>query len=168
MSGCTRLNPKAVKEVMELYPRIFMACHARHVMDSRTGQELSDHQASVLDPLDEVEPTSLAELAKHMGVKPSTMSIAVERLVRSGCVSRERTSADGRRVCIRLTESGATIRREKTVLDPRLVSSMLAHLSPREREQAVAGLRLLAQAATQLMEDRSNQSLVKRRPLPQQ
>ncbi|MGH9831282.1 MAG: MarR family winged helix-turn-helix transcriptional regulator [Blastocatellia bacterium] len=153
---------------MQLYPRIFMACHTRHVMDSRTGKELSDHQASVLDHLDEVEPTSLAELAKHMGVTSSTMSIAVDRLLRSGYVSRERADQDGRRICIRLTESGARIRREKSVLDPRLVGSMLEHLSQKEQKQAVAGLRLLATASMQLMETRSNRSLVKRRPLPEQ
>jgi DNA-binding MarR family transcriptional regulator len=153
---------------MELYPRIFMACHTRHVMDSRTGQELSDHQASVLDHLDEVEPTSLAELAAHMGVTPSTMSIAVDRLVKSGYVSRERGDPDGRRVRIRLTESGARLRREKTVLDPKLVSSMLDCLSGKEREQAVDGLRLLAKASMQLMENRSKRSLVTRRPLPKQ
>ncbi|HYL99791.1 MAG TPA: MarR family winged helix-turn-helix transcriptional regulator [Blastocatellia bacterium] len=157
-----------VTEVMQFYPRIFLACHTRHVMDSQTGQELSDHQASVLDHLDEVEPTSLAELAKHMGVTPSTMSIAVDRLVRSGHVSRERTDRDGRRVSIRLTESGARIRKEKSVLDPRLVASMLGHLTEEEQKEAVTGLGLLARASMELMETRSDRSLVKRRPLPEQ
>ena len=54
-----RIKGKAVEEVLRLYPKIFLACHTRHVRDSVTGQQLSDHQASILDHLDEVEPTSL-------------------------------------------------------------------------------------------------------------
>ena len=153
---------------MEYYPRIFLACHTRHVKDSRTGHELSGHQASILDHLDKVDPTSLAELAGHMGVTASTMSIAVERLVKSGYVTRERADRDGRRVCIRLTESGAKIRSENTVLDRRLVASMLAYLGEEERDRAVTGLRLLAEASMKLMEDRSRKSFVRRRPLPPQ
>jgi DNA-binding MarR family transcriptional regulator len=162
-----RVKANAVKEVLRLYPKIFLACHTRHVRDSVTGQTLSDHQASILDHLDEVEPTSLMVLARHLGVTPSTMSITIDRLVRGGYVSRKRAAQDGRVVALRLTEAGLRIRREKSVLDPALVRSMLSRLSSEELDQALGGLETLARAASDQMESRSSRSLVKRRPLPE-
>ena len=160
-----RIKGKAVDAVMRLYPKIFLACHTRHVRDSVTGHQLSDHQASILDHLDEVDPTSLMELARHLGVTASTMSLTVDRLVRGGYVSRQRAAQDARVVALRLTEAGVRIRREKSVLDPELVRSMLSRLTAAELEQALNGLEILARASAEQMERRSSRSLVKRRPL---
>ena len=85
------------------YPRIFFACHARHVRDPKTRRLLSAHQASILDHLDETQATTLMGLAKHMGVTPSTMSLTIERLVRRGYVLRNRHSGDRRRLELRLS-----------------------------------------------------------------
>ena len=143
--------PLDVRQVMALYPQIYFACHTRHVRDQQSGAILSAHQASVLDHLDEIEPTALAELAAHMGVTASTMSITVERLVRGGHVSRIRDQNDTRRVQLRLTESGVRIKSEKSVLDPERVQEMLANLTREERRRALAGLSLLARASQQAM-----------------
>src|SRR5438067_13896350 len=82
------MTSDAARQLMELYPRIYFACHARHVREPRTRRLLSAPQASILDHLDEREPLTLVDLARHMGVTPSTMSLHVERLVRRGYVSR--------------------------------------------------------------------------------
>jgi MarR family transcriptional regulator, organic hydroperoxide resistance regulator len=140
-----------VETVLECYPQIYFACHRRHVRDEQTSAVLSAHQASVLDHLDDVESTSLVELAKHMGVTPSTMSLTVDRLERGGYVSRERSAEDRRRVDLRLTESGARIKRQQKVLEPALVAAMLARLDERKRRQALRGLELLAEAAVELV-----------------
>jgi DNA-binding MarR family transcriptional regulator len=144
-----------VQQLLALYPRIFLACHTRHVRDRQSGRVISDHQASVLDHLDEVEPTGLLELAGHMGVTASTMSITVDRLVRGGYVVRERGAEDARRVCLRLTVLGARIKREKSVLDPDLVKALLRRLPPSQRREALHGLALLARAADEEMQSRS-------------
>src|SRR5262245_48418196 len=99
----------AVQQVMGNYPRIFFACHTRHVRDESAGRTISAHQASVLDHLDEIEATGLNGLAKHMGVTPSTMSLTVDRLERDGYVSRGADPEDGRRVALRLTPAGAKL-----------------------------------------------------------
>src|SRR5574340_342620 len=114
---------------MNYYPRIYFACHTRHVVDTRRKRVLSSHQASVLDHLDEFEPTGLLTLAAHMGVTASSMSLMIDRLARGGYVIRERDPKDGRRVHVRLTKSGVRVRSEKSVLDPKLVQSVLAQLS---------------------------------------
>ena len=52
----------------------FFACHTRHVKGPGTRRILSAHRASILDHLDAREPTTVSELARHMGVMPSTWS----------------------------------------------------------------------------------------------
>ena len=133
--------------VLDAYPRIYFACHRRHVYDAEQRRLVSAHQASILDHLDPVESTVLSDLAKHMGVTPSTMSLAVDRLERNGYVTRERDAADRRRVRIRLSEAGVRVRRANSVLDPALVAEMLAQLPAAERQEALRGLQILARAA---------------------
>ncbi len=139
---------------MSLYPRIYFACHTRHVRDLKQKRVLSSHQASVLDHLDEIEPTGLLALAAHMGVTASTMSLMIDRLARGGYVIRERDSKDGRRVNLRLTKAGVRIKSEKSVLDPARVETVLAQLTSGERKQALHGLALLARASTEAMQKR--------------
>jgi MarR family transcriptional regulator, organic hydroperoxide resistance regulator len=145
------VSKSGVETVLRCYPQIYFACHRRHVRDSKTKAVLSAHQASVLDHLDEVEGTSLLELAKHMGVTASTMSLMVDRLERGGYVRRDRSKADGRRVDLRLTAAGLRIKRQQNVLEPELVDAMLERLDKERRQQALAGLELLAEAAREMM-----------------
>jgi DNA-binding MarR family transcriptional regulator len=146
---------EAARQVLALYPRIFFACHSRHVRDPRTAEVLSAHQASILDHLDEEDPLTLMELARHMGVTPGTMSIAIDRLEAGGFVSRQRDAEDGRRVNLRLTPAGARVKAAQTVLDPERLRSMLARLPAAERRAGVEGLAVLARAAQQEMHSRS-------------
>ncbi len=143
----------AVAEVMALYPRIFFACHTRHVRDETTDTRLTAHQASILDHLDEVHPMGLGDLAEHMGVTASTMSIHIDRLAGFGYVERARDPEDGRRVELRLTVDGARVRDTKTVLDADRVERLLERLTDEEREAAVHGLDLLAGAAVDMMKE---------------
>jgi DNA-binding MarR family transcriptional regulator len=156
----------AVRRVMELYPRIYFACHTRHVRDPQTRRLLSAHQASILDHLDEHDPLALFDLAHHMGVTPSTMSLNIERLVRRGYVSRERAGEDGRRLKLRITPSGVRLREAKSVLDPARVRALLARLSPAQREAGIHGLALLARAGSEHMEAQSKRKKKGRGRLP--
>ncbi len=140
-----------VETVLRCYPQIYFACHRRHIRDEKTQQEISAHQASVLDHLDDVEGTSLLDLAGHMGVTPSTMSLTVDRLERGGYLTRERSSEDRRRVDLRLTAAGVRIKRQQKVLEPELIAAMLAQLDPARRKRALEGLELLAQASMSMV-----------------
>jgi MarR family transcriptional regulator, organic hydroperoxide resistance regulator len=141
-----------VRQVMALYPKIFFACHTRHVRDPKTRSILSAHQASILDHLDAVEPVSLKTLAQHMGVTLSTMSLSIDRLARGGYVLRSRDAHDGRRVNLRLTPAGVRIKEAQSVLDPERVRGMLYRLSEPSRAEALHGLSLLARAAQEFMD----------------
>jgi DNA-binding MarR family transcriptional regulator len=140
-----------VETVLRCYPRIYFACHRRHIRDEATQAVLSAHQASVLDHLDDVAGTSLRELARHMGVTASTMSLMIDRLEGGGYVRRERSKQDGRRVDLRLTPAGVRIKRQQKVLEPALVAALLRRLPLEKRKRALAGLELLAEAAADLI-----------------
>ena len=150
-----------VDTVLRCYPQIYFACHKRHVRDPKTQEVLSGHQASVLDHLDDVEGTSLLALAQHMGVTASTMSLTIDRLERGGYVRRERSPQDGRRVDLRLTETGVGIKKQQKVLEPELIAAMLRHLDPVRRQEALRGLELLAQAAKAMIAAGDLQRLLK-------
>jgi DNA-binding MarR family transcriptional regulator len=141
------MSNRDVQRLLAAYPRIFFACHRRHVHDRKTGRALSAHQASILDHLDTVEPMSLHDLASHMGVTPSTMSLAIDRLERGGYVVRERAASDRRRLQLRLTDAGERIKDASSVLEPELVAALLRQLSAPDRRDALRGLDLLADAA---------------------
>lgn len=139
--------PDAARQILALYPRIYFACHTRHVRDPASRRLLSRHQASILDHLDEIDPTTVNDLARHMGVTAATMSLAIDRLERKGYVARLRDHPDRRRVHVRLTAGGVRIREASSVLDPPRVEALVARLTGDEREAAVRGLALLADAA---------------------
>ncbi|HXC87330.1 MAG TPA: MarR family winged helix-turn-helix transcriptional regulator [Candidatus Cybelea sp.] len=147
------MQSEAVRQLMEFYPRIYFACHRRHVRDPKSRQVLSAHQGSILDHLDAREPVMLLELARHMGVTPSTMSLEVQQLVRKGYVTRERDTKDGRRLMLRLSSGGVRVREANSVLDTERVRKMLARLSREECAAGIAGLALLAKAASAQTEE---------------
>jgi DNA-binding MarR family transcriptional regulator len=141
---------EAMTAVMTLYPRIYFACHTRHVRDPQTQRLLSRHQASILDHLDEIEPTTVMEMATHMAVTPATMSIAIDRLEKKGYVVRIKDAKDRRRVNVRLTSAGVRVREASSVLDASRVEALVARLTDEERARAIEGLGLLAHAGQDL------------------
>jgi MarR family transcriptional regulator, organic hydroperoxide resistance regulator len=144
-----------VSLLLDFYPKIYFACHTRHVVDTVKGVKLTSHQGSVLDHLDGQEHVSLQELALHMSVTPSTMSITVERLVKLGYISREKGKKDSRKIELLLTQQGLKIKRSKSVLDSDRVAEVLARLTVEERKAALKGLGLLASAAEMQMKSQS-------------
>ena len=156
------MSQPEVETVLRCYPQIYFACHKRHVRDPQTQEVLSGHQASVLDHLDDVHPTPLFDLARHMGVTASTMSLTMDRLVRGGYVVRERSAEDRRRLDLRLTPAGLRIKKQQKVLEPELVASVLSHLDERKRKQALRGLELLAEASRAMIDSGDLNRFLKR------
>ena len=147
---------EAMTAVMTLYPRIYFACHTRHVRDPQNSRVLSRHQASILDHLDEIAPTTVMDLAGHMGVTAATMSLAIDRLERKGYVVRLKDAKDRRRVHVRLTTAGVRVREASSVLDPSRVEALVSRLSEADRTRAIEGLALLARAGEEMSRQRAD------------
>jgi MarR family transcriptional regulator, organic hydroperoxide resistance regulator len=144
------LEPR-IGRLMEAYPAIFLACHRRHVREDETGKTVTEHQASVLDHLHATRATTLSKLAEHMGVGRSAMSIQVARLVRGGYITRSRDKSDGRCVGLTLTEAGARVQEQNTVLEPEMVREMFRLMSAGEVETALQGVECIAKYARILL-----------------
>ena len=81
---------------------------------------LTHPQYLVMLALWERSARSLADLAADLALDPATASPLVKRLEKDGLVVRERSSADERRLDIRLTTDGARLR-ERALDVPRQV-----------------------------------------------
>lgn len=146
---------KEISLLMDLYPKIYLACHTKHVTDKDNGVKLTAKQASILDHLDMDKPITLFDLAMHMGVTPSTMSLSVDRVIKLGYIKKEKDKEDGRKTNLTLSLSGYKIKQTKSVLDEKRVKAVLEKLSTAQRKQALDGLALLAWAAEIEMKSKS-------------
>jgi DNA-binding MarR family transcriptional regulator len=140
-----------VLAVQRLYPQVFLACHARHVRRNTTPFGLTEQESSLLAHLDTRAGMRPRDLAAHLGVAPSTLSAALARLQRLGCIARDPSALDGRAAELRLTPRGIEAMQATSVLDRARLAAALARLTARERAQSVAGLALLARACNRLM-----------------
>jgi len=138
-----------VLDVLRFYPRIYFACHVRHVRARSTEHALSDRDSMLLGHLMGEAPWNPGDLAGHMGVAPSTMTETIDRLERLGYVTRSRK---GRETEVRITPRGVEAMAATSVLDAARVKELLATLPPAERRRAIDGLALLASAADRMRE----------------
>lgn len=144
---------QAALSVVENYPRIYFVCHSQHDRRSNNPDGLSRRDAQVLQHLDSDPPVRAGELARHLGIGPPALSAAIDRLEERGFAERRPFAADRRQTEILLTSAGRKVKNSASVLDAELVTDLLHRLTPTERSQAVEGLRLLARAATEIIED---------------
>lgn len=161
-TGHEMIAKSDVEMVLECYVRIYFACHVRSVADPKKRSAISLNQANVLEFLDTEEGVTVLDLARHMGVAPSTMSLTLDRLERGGFIIRRKDPNDGRRTMILLTGEGDRIKRKQKVLEPELIAAMLSRLSATRRKEVIAGLRTLTEAATELVGSEMFRELVRR------
>lgn len=139
--------PDQAHDFIDQFQAIYFACHRRHVHDVPRGKIISQQQLHVLGHLDGIRPTRVGELAMHMGLSHSSVSLTIDRLQRDGYVLRERSNDDARVTFVRLTTAGEEIRNSHQVLEPALVDSMFERLAPDERTTARAAMAALSRAA---------------------
>ena len=147
------MHENLIAEIQRSYPQIYVACHVDHIRAGSTTWRLSSRDSSILAHLDTQNGKSPRTLAAHLGVVASTLSAALNRLARLGYITSTPLAGDRRQRELRLTEAGARAMTSTSVLDAKRLERLLGHLSADEREQAVHGLRLLAQAACSLSEE---------------
>ncbi len=140
-----------VETILSVFPRIYFACRPRQVTDPVDGRVVSFHQATILSHLDVVDPTMVGELANHLGVTASTMSLNLGRLEEAGYVTRQRDPEDRRVMNVCLTEAGERVRLAYSTLDRDRVGRMIDGLDPVRRRTALTGLAYLADAADGLV-----------------
>ena len=87
-------HPSLATLFIEQFQTIYFACHLRHHHDVPRGRIISEQQLHVLGHLDRVRAMRIGELASHMGLSHSSVSLTIDRLQRDGYVKRERHEGD--------------------------------------------------------------------------
>ena len=144
------METNGVERVLRHYPQIFLACHVVHPRAASSPSGLSDRDSTVLGHLSEREPITAAHLARHLGIRPSSLSPILNRLAARDLIERREHIGDRRAIELRLTPEGKRAMQASSVLDAERVASMLARLTDAERDAALRGLELLARAAREL------------------
>ncbi len=134
-----------VRRIQRAYPQVWFACHVVH-RKRGPGADLTDREAGVLAHIEETPGARASDLARHLGLKPSTLSAQLKRLERLGLVAVG-LGKSRREKAIRLTPAGEAAVSALSPLAAERVAGLLEELGPGERRAAVAGLELLATAA---------------------
>jgi DNA-binding MarR family transcriptional regulator len=92
-------------------------------------------------------PRPMSALSRELGVSLSAMTQIADRLERAELVRREAEGPDRRVRCLKLTERGEAIMRQREAARVRRVRAVLEHLSPHARGEALAALEMLASAS---------------------
>jgi len=134
-----------VEEVGRLYPAIYRRFHVSH--RPLEGSDVTPRMLWLLQHLAHVGPSTLGELAAHLGIKKSSATELVDRLERKGLVDRLRDERDARRVFVGLTRSGQRRASERVeVLEHTELREAIAAMTPAERAALVRGMRALVRA----------------------
>jgi len=144
-----------IYRIQSAYPRIYHACHADHQPTANSGFAISQRDATILAHLNTAEAMTQAQLARHLGITKSTMSEAIKYLASLGLLEME-IATDRRAHMLRLTDSGKVMMGKSSVLEADKLAAVLAEMTTKEMELAIAGLELLAQACFKLTSKRED------------
>ncbi len=97
-------------------------------------------------------PCRMADLARILGVTPSTATRMCDRLVRKGLAKRSRDSPDRRQVTLSLTDDGEHLVREVVEHRRREIGQMLLGIPLATREHLPASLAALSDAIGEVPE----------------
>ncbi|GIM45035.1 MarR family transcriptional regulator [Collibacillus ludicampi] len=93
---------------------------------------LTGPQFFILHLLSKKGRSMVSMLAEGMGVKPSAITTMIDRLYKSGLVSRERDDHDRRIVFVELSDKGQLVLSQAEQLRKQILGQFLARLKPEE------------------------------------
>ncbi|WP_047151924.1 MarR family winged helix-turn-helix transcriptional regulator [Aneurinibacillus tyrosinisolvens] len=114
---------------------------------------LTGPQFFILHLLSKKEKCMVTELADSMGVKPSGITVMIDRLCQNGLVRRERDEKDRRIVYTLLTEQGRETLKQAEENRKEVIKKYLQHLSQEELESLVSIYEKLARITTEKRND---------------
>lgn len=127
--------------LLDIVPEVMQEIR-RHVRTQR-GRDLSVLQLRALAFLAHNPGAPLSAVAEHVGLTLPSMSTQVSNLVERDLLSRTTAPTDRRYVALHVTERGAALLATVRANAQASLAATVAHLSPEERSQVLAALRLL-------------------------
>jgi DNA-binding MarR family transcriptional regulator len=116
------------------------------------GEEVTLPQYRALVVLASRGPQRVVDLAGILDVNASTATRMCDRLARKGLIRRQRLSTDRRSVRVSISAGGRELVAAVTRRRRREVQAIVERMSPQQREQLVATLRMFADAAGEVPE----------------
>ncbi len=98
------------------------------------GSPITLPQMHTLEVLGSMGQMRMKELAETMGVTTGSLTVLVDRLVKSGLVAREPNEHDRRSIMVRLTADGEALFQEHHDLHNQLTHELVNALEPEETE----------------------------------
>jgi DNA-binding MarR family transcriptional regulator len=138
-------SPTPVVDAVVGASRALVAIAARSL--GAAGEEVTLPQYRALVVLASRGPQRVVDLAGFLDVTASTATRMCDRLARKGLIRRQRLSSDRRSVRVSISTAGSELVAAVTRRRRREVQAIVDRMSPQQREQLVATLRMFAEAA---------------------
>src|ERR1700761_931307 len=111
---------------------------------------LSDSEFRILEALLHKGPMPVNTIGPKVFLTPGSISVAVDRLLKRGLVSRTNSAQDRRVRVVDLTPAGRRHIEQVFAAHSRQIDRLAEVLSPKERRQIARGLKAFGKAATHL------------------
>ncbi|MFV8054696.1 MarR family winged helix-turn-helix transcriptional regulator [Mycobacterium sp. 48b] len=145
----TTLEPAVVAGQLQIALLRLWNCHRREEVANNAAGGLPAAQLAVLSELATHGPTRVSDLAASLGVRPPSISVAVNRLMRMDLVTRWPRSVDQREVHVHITVRGHDFHRKTLIEQDTRALSDVVRLSSKDQEalrRALPVLDAVAQA----------------------
>lgn len=110
---------------------------------SLTKRKLTVHELHVLEAIENADPCTMGAVAALLGVKTSTLTVSVNRLVTKNMVRRSRDEGDRRKVFLELTDEGRLYNRCHREFHEEMVSAVVDEFGIEDYPELVRGLTAL-------------------------
>lgn len=115
----------------------------------RLGTQVTGTQMYMLHYILDSRKCRLTELAEKLDVKPSAVTVMIDRLQKAGYVTRSNDTADRRVIFVELTEDGRDILKKAQQIREDIVGSYLSHFGTEEARIATEVLEKIVKLAQQ-------------------
>lgn len=132
-------------DAVMLAARVLVGVTARSIDEIEHAVTLP--QLRVLVMISSLGPLNLTSVAEGLGVHPSNISRACERLVNAGLLDRRDNPADRRNLVLDLTDAGRELIGQVNRSRRSAIEAILARMPRRRRDALVPALRAFAEAA---------------------
>ncbi|KRE83926.1 hypothetical protein ASG89_12505 [Paenibacillus sp. Soil766] len=103
-----------------------------HIVIAEIDSEITPRHLFMLAMISKEKSPKQSQLAEKLGVKPSAITVMIDRLVQSGHVVRLHHETDRRIVLVENTAKGDAILAEATEIQKKVIARGLSQLPPEE------------------------------------
>ena len=112
------------------------------LIEKKSGLNLSISEVHLIEAIGRgpAQGCTISGIAQELAVTLSSVTVAVNKLVRKGYAVKQRDKADGRQVLVSLTRKGQKVDRIHQRFHLRLAKAVAAQLNDQEKATLVSGI----------------------------